>query len=275
MYAHSTVRRRTAATLIAAATLSACSADLGTNPTNPTGSVSLAVATHAAALPAASRTGTTPSLDVTPGTATNLVVTVGQNTLELDSVSVVFARVVLRKGGDQTCGDDGNDDAADANCAEMKDGPILVSLPLAAGAQTLFDVSVPQGTYTGMALHIHKPNRADSGPNTAEFLAAHPEWENKSIRVVGKFNGTPFVWFGDPVAEMEQSFDPALKVGDTNGLDLTLKIDVASWFTSGDGALLDPATTSYPTIALNIANSFRTFEDRTRTGNDDNTGTQP
>jgi hypothetical protein len=270
MYANSTTRRFTAfALLIIAGTLAACSADMLTTPT-ASGPVTFSIATSAASPASLSMSGA--SFDVTPASGP-LVVVSGNDTLQLDSVNVVFTRVVLYQAAGTACGSDGHEDTADHDCAELKAGPILVSLPLSAGAQTLFNVPVPVGTYTGMKLRTHKPNRADSGPNIQAFLAQHPEYENRSIRVVGKFRGAPFVWTGDPEAQLEQAFVPPLSVTGASGLDLTLKIDVASWFTAAGGALLDPRTTSYPQIANNIKQSFKAFEDRNHTGHDDHPST--
>jgi hypothetical protein len=266
MYATSSVRRYSALTLVVVAgMLAACSADTVTTPA-AIGAVTFSIATHAASPAATSLSGA--SFDVASA-PTPLIVTSGNDTLQIDSVNVVFARVVLYKASSSACGTDGHDDAADQDCAELKSGPVLVSLPLSAGAQTLFNVPASVGTYTGMKLRTHKPNRADSGPNTQAFLAAHPEYENRSIRVVGKFRGVPFVWQGDPEAQLEESFVPPLSVSDASGLNLTLKIDVASWFTATGGALLDPRTTSYPQIANNIKLSFQAFEDKSHTGLDD------
>jgi hypothetical protein len=270
MHANSTTRPFSALALfITTSALAACSADTLTTPAAP-GAVTFSIATSAA--PLASRSVSGASFDVVPG-PTSLVVVSGSDTLQLDSVNVVFARVVLHRASGTACGNDGHNDAADQDCAELKSGPILVSLPLSAGAQTLFNVAAPAGSYTGMNLRTHKPKRADSGPNMQAFLAAHPEYENRSIRVVGKFRGTPFVWTGDPEAQLEQTFAPPLAVTDASGLNLTIKIDVASWFTAAGGALLDPRTTSYPQIANNIKQSFRAFEDKNHTGNDDHQGT--
>jgi hypothetical protein len=265
----STARRLTTfSLLIGAGILAACSAESLTSPA-AAGAVAFSIATTPA--PLAAHSLSFASFDVAPASP-SLIVVSGNDTLQLDSVNVVFARVVLHRASDTACGDDGHDDAADANCAELKSGPILVSLPLSAGAQTLFNVSAPAGTYTGIKLRTHKPNRADSGPNTQEFLALHPEYENRSIRVVGKFRGAPFVWQGDPEAQLEQAFSPPLSVADASGLALTAKIDVASWFKAVDGTLLDPRTTSYLQISTNIKQSFRAFEDRNHTGHDDHEG---
>jgi hypothetical protein len=252
--------------LTIAGALAACSGDTLTTPGAAPAPVTVSFSTSAAS--PALHSLSSASFDVAPASGP-LVVTSGNDTLQIDSVNVVFTRVVLYRVAGAACGTDGHDDASDQDCAELKSGPILVSLPLTAGAQTLFSVPAPVGTYTGMKVRTHKPNRADSGPNVQTFLAQHPEYENRSIRVVGKFRGAPFVWAGDPEAQLEQSFVPPLAVTETSGLDLTLKIDVTSWFKSQSGALLDPRTTSYPQIANNIKQSFKAFEDKTHTGRDD------
>jgi hypothetical protein len=277
MNAKSLSRRLAALSLLSVAVgVVACSADSLVNP-DAARPVTLSIATRAATPLAAMKLPNGLSLDVTSGANGGIVVTNGGNTLEIDSVKVVFARVVLYKATDTACGDDEHNDAADAQCTELKSGPILVDFPLTPGAQTLFSVPAPLGTYAGMKLHVHNPSLGLSGPDVQAFVAAHPEFANKSIRVVGKFNGADFVWTGDPVALMEQAFVPPLEVSDANGLSLTLKVDVASWFTNAEtGALLDPHTTYYPTIAANIAHSFHTFQDEDHHGDDDHQpGTAP
>jgi hypothetical protein len=272
MHAHFPTRHLAlVSTLSLAASIAGCSADSSTTPDTTPGAVTFSVASSSAATPAASRSPLSPSRTVI-ASGTSLIIALGSDTLQLDTVNVVFARVRLRKLNDTACGDDGHDDAADQNCAVLKEGPILVSLPLTAGAKTVFGVPAPSGTYTGIALWTHRPKRADSGPNQQEFLAAHPDYEGTSIRVFGKFNGVAFTWRGDPEVKIEQAFVPPLTVSDVSGLQLTLKIDLASWFASSTNTLLDPRTTSYPQIALNIKNSFKAFEDKQHNGHDDHEG---
>jgi hypothetical protein len=273
MHAHFPTRRLAlVSTLSLAASIVGCSADSSTTPDNTPGAVTFSVASSSAATSSASRSPLGASRDVI-ASGTSLVITRGTDTLQIDSVNVVFARVLLRKLNDTACGDADHDDAADHDCAELKSGPILVSLPLTAGAKSVFSVPAPSGTYTGIALWTHRPKRSDSGPNQQEFLAAHPDYEGTSIRVFGKYNGVSFTWRGDPEVKIEQAFVPPLIVSDASPLQLTLKIDLASWFMSSTNTLLDPRTTSYPQIALNIKNSFKAFEDKQHTGHDDHEGT--
>ena len=202
-----------------------------------------------------------------------LIIGVGNDTLRIDSVRVVLAQVTLARAANEACGTAGHDDANDASCSNIKTGPTIVKLPLTAGAFSLFDVPVPAGSYTKFSVRVHKPNRADSGPNVAAFLAANPTWENISIRVDGTFNGVAVHWSHDPTVQLEHTFSPPLVISAAS--NFTLKIDVGSWFKSTTGALIDPnakTNSFYPQIANNVKNSFKAFKDDSKKGHDDGSG---
>jgi hypothetical protein len=199
-----------------------------------------------------------------------LVIGVGTDTLVIDSVRVVLAQVTLAKTG-QLCGVDGHDDAADPDCASISTGPFIVKLPLTSGVLSLFDVPIPAGTYNRLAVRVHKPNHTNSGPNVEAFLAAHPEWLNKSAMVDGTFNGVAFHWAHDPPIQLNHTFEPPLVIS-ADGSNFTLSINVDGWFRASSGVLINPGAPTnvlYPQIAANVANSFKLFRDNTKKGHDD------
>src|SRR4051812_43999879 len=208
---------------------------------------------------------------VTAATTTGpLIIGVGTDTLRIDSVRVVLAQVTLASTGDQ-CGVTGHDDAADSGCANISTGPAIVKLPLTSGTLSLFDIPIPQGTYKRLAVRIHKPNSTETGPNVVAFLAAHPEWLNKSAMVDGTFNGVAFHWSHDPPLQLTHDFSPPLVIN-ADGSNFTLKIDVASWFKATSGALINPGAPTnalYPQIASNVAKSFKLIKDDKKSGHDD------
>jgi hypothetical protein len=202
---------------------------------------------------------------------TPLIIGVGSDTLRIDSVRVVLAQVSLGRAANTACGTEGHNDAADSTCKSLDTGPVIVKLPLTAGALSLFDIPIPKGTYTSFSVRVHKPNRQDSGPNMVAFLAANPTWENISMRVDGTFNGVAVHWSHDPTVQLSHTFTPPLVI-DAAGTNFTLKIDVASWFKSATGALIDPnakTNTLYPQIAANVQKSFKVFRDEQKKGHDD------
>jgi len=259
---------RIAAGSIAALFLAACSSS--NSPNSATlGRVSFSIATRSSA-PAAPVMLASPDSQV-----------VNQDTLVFDSVEVVLRKIDLqRQNADSACetqqvamsdgmgeGSDGNEDA----CEEVNAGPSLVELPLTPGATQAFTVSVDTGTFNGMHLQIHV---LTDNPGDQALLAQHPDFAGISVRSKGTFNGSEFVYTNDLTANQELQFASPLTVGTAGPVDLTLMVDVHTWFVAADGSLIDPNTAAagQPNEGLvtqNIRRSFHAFEDSNHDGEDD------
>ena len=151
-------------------------------------------------------------------------------------------------------------------CQDIEVSPSAIELPLTVGAKAAFSASIPEGTYSGLEARI-SPARA--GSNSASIVAAHPELADKSIRVAGTFGGAPFVYSTDLNAELELSFSPPIAVT-KDGLNVTVGVDVNSWFLGANGARLDPrVAANAATINANIRRSFKAYEDDDKDGGDD------
>lgn len=164
---------------------------------------------------------------------------------------------------------DDDDDGDDDDCDEIRVGPFLLDLPLGPGAARQFTVEVPAGSYREVDFKVHTP----SDDSDAAFLAAHPEFRGRSVRVVGSWNGTPFTFTSDANASQESEFNPPLVAGEGTGTDLTLFVDLSTWFRV-NGALVDPALANgdgplADAVEDNIRASIRAFEDGDRDGCDD------
>ena len=170
--------------------------------------------------------------------------------------------------------DTAESESADDDCNELKLGPFLIALPLdSSGALQQFSVTVDTGTYSRVKFQIHKPE----GANDAAFLAAHPEYAGVSIRVAGRWNGTPFIFTTGVTDVQEVRFNPPLVVGDAP-TSFTLFVDLSGWFRAVDGSLIDPATAgdggaNATVVHQNIVRSFHAFEDGDHDGHDDHEGT--
>jgi hypothetical protein len=155
-------------------------------------------------------------------------------------------------------------------CEEIEIGPVLVDLPLSAGAEQAFDVDLPTGSYERIDFEIHK---IGDDPADLAFLAEHPTFADISIRVEGTFNGTAFVFETDLDDEQEIDLVPPLVVAETTSTNVTIFVDIDGWFRTGAGALVDPATanTGEPNESLvteNIKQSLEAFEDPDGDGSD-------
>jgi hypothetical protein len=167
--------------------------------------------------------------------------------------------------------DEADQDEADDNdaCEAEALGPILVDLPLNSGAQQQFSIGIAPGTYTAVRFHIHKAN---SGAEAA-FLADHPEFVGKSIRVTGTFNDTPFTYTTSLNALQRQRFETPVTVDESGSADVTLLVDLSTWFLNGS-TLIDPATALHGgsmehLVWDNIKRSFRAFRDHNHDGHAD------
>lgn len=246
----------------------ACSSDQSGPVTTAT--VAFSVATRAVP-------GANLALSGVPDTLTD-----GTNVLVIDTAQLVIREIELeRVDGTVTCPDDDHDDLRtspgvarasddddDDDCDEVHIGPYLLDLPLGAGAARQFMVEVPAGTYDEVDFKVHKPGDSD-----AAFLAAYPAFRDRSVRVVGTWNGTPFVYTGDTSSEQEADLNPPLNVAEGAGTELTLFVDLATWFRV-NGSLVDPALANgggqwEDAVDRNIKASIRAFEDRDHDGCDD------
>lgn len=216
---------------------------------------------------AGSRTPARASLDVA-----------GSDAFVISRAQLVMARMELVRAGatcasDDAAGDD-DDHADDDDCAELELAPSVIDLPVNGTVVDALTVSVPAGTYSSLEAKV-RPVRSNSGHGhgSAAFLAAHPDLEGVSVLVQGTFNGEPFTFTSDVSTGAEQAFDPPLEVG-TTPLNLTVHVDLATWFASSSGGLIDPRSAGVGTangriIADNIKRSFRAFGDDDRDGHDD------
>lgn len=187
------------------------------------------------------------------------------DTLILDSVFVVVRKLELKRSVAVACDSSSSDSDG---CEELKLGPFLVELPLGtAGAERQFTVAIDTGSYNKVEFEVHKAESGDTA-----FVAAHPGYNGVSIRVVGSFNGTPFVYTTGLDVEQEIEFAPALVVGE-GPTTFTLFVDLSTWFKNGTD-VIDPVTAmggggNVSLVHENIQNSFQAFEDENHDGHDD------
>jgi hypothetical protein len=266
--------------LAIAATLALAACSQGGNGPGPTGQkVAFSVATRpAGAAPA-------PAFAVAAAPET---LAVGNDTIVFDTVQVLLRKVNLeRSGATEDCeteqeggsnsqnvapitptnGDDGHED----DCEEVAAGPIILPLPLSEGATHVFSVQVDTGTFGGVHFQIHKPT---DDPADQALVTQHPEFVGISVRALGQFNGTAFSYTNDLTANQHMQFPSPISVTDATPIDLTIMVDLATWFKDQGGNLVDPASaaTGQPNEGLvtdNIKNSFHAFKDHDHDGEDD------
>jgi hypothetical protein len=228
------------------------------------------VAGRQVALQLATRPATT-----APSAGANLVgtetITLGSDVIEVTQVQLVLEQIELQRAGGSVC------DATlpQDDCEELKAGPVLLDLPLGAGASRQFTVAIDTGTYGKVEFKIHKPESS----NDAAFIAANPAFDGVSIRMTGTWNGTPFTYTTDLDVEQEADLIPPLSVTDAAGAQFTLLVNLSEWFANqANTGLIDPSTANpggqfEGEVKSNIETSFHAFEDENHDGQDDHGST--
>jgi hypothetical protein len=259
-------------TLGTIAGLAACSADSTAPGATGRQAMTVSFTTSPSSGVAASRIGM-------GGLSSSITDTSGSNVLVITKAQIVLARLELERT-DATCtseeaaGDD-NDHGDDDKCAKLELAPTVVSLPMDSAVATALNVTVAPGTYSALQAKVRpiETNKGHLGAGTVAFIAAHPDLVGVSVRVEGTYNGREFTWTGSPRAELKIDFDPALVVADS-AANITMNVDVAKWFKTNSGALIDPATaldgrSNAKLVEKNIRESIRAFRDDDCDGHDD------
>lgn len=206
--------------------------------------------------------GTAPSFSRTA--ALDDTVTSGADTLIISRVEIVLREIELEREDIDDC----DAEPEPAGCEDVEAGPVLVDLPLTAGARQEFSIQIPTGIYTEIEFDIHKVDTDDA----AQFPNFPLE---QSIRVVGAFNGVAFEFTSDLNVEQELDLVPNLVVQEGGaGTNITIFVDLDAWFRRADGTLVDPATANKGAanenlVRDNIIASMEAFEDADGDGDDD------
>jgi hypothetical protein len=194
----------------------------------------------------------------------------GTHTLILDKVEVVIREVELKRISDDDC--DGLPGTDHDGCEAFEVGPILLDLPLDGSVAQVAASEVPADTYDELEFDVQLPE--DDTPADLQFLQQHPDFKGVSIRVQGSFNGESFVFLQDLNEERELDLIPPLVIEEGLGtVNLTLELDVSSWFRTSESVLLDPRTANKGAVnedlvEENIKSSIRAFPDLDRDGDE-------
>jgi len=235
-----------------------------------TGTVSLSLTSRQAAAPAPGASFASLASGASVAAAgDSTVIALGNDTVIVRSAQLVLRKVELKRSDVGSCDAvAGNDD-----CEEFETGATLVTLPLGSAmiAQQV-SVPAPAGTFNALEFEIHKPGSGED----AAFIAANPAFAAISIRVTGTYSqaGTrsSFTFTSDVDQGRETSLVPPVTVGDGQGLNVTLRVDISGWYlNAAKTALVDPASANQgganeSVVANNIQSSFKAFEDDNHDG---------
>lgn len=171
-----------------------------------------------------------------------------EHTLRIDRVGLVVSGLEL-------AGADGDE--------PLEAGPFLLDVPLDGTVRSLIAATVPPGRYDAVRLELWPLNATE--PADQGLLVVHPDVEGLSVRVEGRWDGAPFVYGRALGGVRLLALEPPVEVWGRTA-NVTLALDVGSWFRRDDGTLVNPAdagdgTPAGAEVETRILASLRAFED--------------
>lgn len=197
----------------------------------------------------------------------------GKDTIFLRRVRMILMEMAIAPSAANECEiEEGEDNPP---CVEFQEDPVILDVPLGRGTVVRDAKPAPATDFNLFQVIVHKPDSA----HDAALIQANPDLSGASVRVDGVISRggkrRDFT-FTSPFNEQEEiSVEPAVVVPQRDTLRITLRIDVGSWFTSGDRQkLVDPASAGIGgpnehTVKDNIRTSLKVFRDGNRDGLDD------
>jgi hypothetical protein len=199
--------------------------------------------------------------DTNPSASLSFVVGDGSSSLSKamsGHVTVESAKILLRTIQFHSVNDD--------DSSEYKTEAVIVDLDLTGGLNTLEVNEIAPGQYNKVSFRLHKPDSSDIVDDT-DFFEGDGGNERYSVVVAGLHGTTAFTYKSRSTAKQRIVFDSALVITDTtSSANVTLAVDVDSWFVSNKGDLDPTNPQDENDIDKAIKASFRGFVDNDKRG---------
>ena len=155
------------------------------------------------------------------------IVALGGDTIIVRRARLTMKSVVLVPAASGECEPEEEDEA---QCVELRRDPVTMDLPLAGSAATVFTARAPADSYA--ETHVGIGPKAGRGP----AIQLEGVWSRTGVK-----RGFVYVAALDEIEELELA--PALLLQAQGAAQLTLRLDLATWFlTANRAALVDPGS---------------------------------
>lgn len=152
---------------------------------------------------------------------------------------------------------------------EFRSDPLVAQLNLDESPLELSVAEIPFGTYHKVSFRIHKPEDGETPPDS-DFKIGESGNERFSVIVDGIFEAIPFQYRSSKSMQQQVDFDEDIVIDEsTVDVNVTLLVDVSTWFQDDNGNELDPTDASGSNtsqIDKSIRESFRIFKDNNKDG---------
>jgi len=178
--------------------------------------------------------------------------------LQSGHLEITSAKMLIREIEFES---DLEDDNIPEDSLEFETGPIVVNLNLNGTTTTIKEIEVDPGSYDEIEYEVHKPEDNETPPDP-DFKIGTSGDERFSVIVEGLYDGQEFLYRSSENMEQEQELDQPLVIDGDTSINVTLSVDLSTWFVDALGNDLDPTLEeNRNAIDESIKRSFEAFED--------------
>lgn len=162
------------------------------------------------------------------------------------------------------------DDGTEGDSLDFETGTQVAYIAL-DGSPNEFSLSnIPVGMYDKVSFVIHKPEATET-ISDPDFMLSESGSDRFSVIVGGTYNGDSFVFKSRKSYKQRIPFETPLEITEnTESINVTLTVDVQSWFVDEDGINLNPLLDDDESdIEDAMKDSFKAIEDKDKDGRQD------
>lgn len=171
----------------------------------------------------------------------------------LDTVKILIKHVVLMPTGSMVFPD-------------FKTGPFVVQVT--DSLEPVVFGHITPGSYDRVKFEIHKPDATEILPDP-DFRDGPQGNDRYSMIIIGRYQESRFVFKSRSTINQTLTLDTPLVIDETTAdANVTLQVNLASWFTDRTGDLdpTDNQPSNVAAIEKSIRDSFKAFRDDDRNG---------
>lgn len=162
----------------------------------------------------------------------------------------------------------------DADSLDFNTGSFVMTLDPADPVREIAITEIPFGRYDKVSFRIHRPAYGEI-PADPAFVQGENGDHRYSLIVNGTYQGQAFEFRSRRSFTQKIELSPDLVIDENSpaSMNVTLEVDLNSWFTDEYGDTIDPfSDEAYEEIEDAIKRSFRAFKDNDQDGHDDDEG---
>ncbi len=155
----------------------------------------------------------------------------------------------------------------DSDSLNYRTDSFVLNLDMSGGLNTIEAMDIPAGSYNKVSFRVHKPGSGEDVGDD-DFYESDSGADRYSVVVKGTYLNSAFTFKSRSTPQQKIKFDPDLVVTDTTTfVNVTLSVDVMSWFVDKNGDNLDPTNEDDESdIDGAIKDSFKGFMDNDKNG---------